>query len=45
MIRAANQRYPLLLPLLPENLPRLHINTSDIIADEIYEQADAFLSA
>lgn len=45
VILAANQRYPSLLNLLPDNLPRLHIDTSDIPADEIYKRAEAFLQA
>lgn len=45
VILEANQRYPSLLPLLPENLPRLHINTSDVSADEVFAQADTFINA
>lgn len=43
MILSANARFSSLLPLLPANLPYLHIDTSLHSANEVVEQVNAFL--
>lgn len=45
VILGANARYPTLLPLLPDNLPRLHLDTTNVSSEAIYAQADAFITA
>jgi thymidylate kinase len=45
VILRANARYPSLLPLLPESLPSLHIDTTINNADAVFAQAKAFIEA
>jgi thymidylate kinase len=45
VIQRANARFPSLLPLLPETLPALHIDTTETSPDAVFEQVQAFLSA
>jgi thymidylate kinase len=44
VILRANARYPSLLPLLPKNLPALHIDTTHTDADMVFAQAQAFIN-
>src|SRR5258708_3067742 len=43
LIQAANARFPSLLPLLPNSLPRLHIDTTDTSPDDAFSQVEDFL--
>jgi thymidylate kinase len=45
VIQRANARFPSLLPLLPETLPALHIDTTETSPDAVFEQVQAFLSS
>jgi len=45
VIQRANARFPSLLPLLPDTLPSLHIDTTETSADEVFEQVQRFISA
>lgn len=44
-ILAANERFPSLLPLLPVKLPRLHIDTTNVPADEVFAKVSDFLES
>jgi hypothetical protein len=44
VILGVNRRYPSLLPLLPDNLPSLHIDTTHNDADAVFAQAQAFIN-
>jgi thymidylate kinase len=43
-ILRANERYPSLLPLLPESLPALHVNTTESPPEEVERRVLAFLN-
>ncbi len=43
VILGANERYPSLLPLLPDTLPALHINTTHNDAAAVFQQAQIFI--
>ena len=45
VIEAANARFPALLPLLPPSLPSLHIDTTDLSADEAVARIERFIRA
>ncbi len=45
VILEANERYPSLLSLLPENLPRLHIDTTNLTSADVFAQAEAFIQS
>ena len=42
-IQEANARFPSLLPLLPDSLPALHIDTTETPPDDVFEQVRAFI--
>jgi thymidylate kinase len=44
VIQEANARFPSLLPLLPDSVPALHIDTTATSADEVFEQVQTFIS-
>ncbi|SRR6266536_3973551 len=43
VIQAANARFPSLLPLLPSTLPALHIDTTTVSPDDVFEQVQEFI--
>jgi len=43
VILGANARFPALLPLLPETLPRLHIDTTNTPAGDTFAQVASLL--
>jgi thymidylate kinase len=43
-ILCANERYPSLLPLLPESLPSLHINTTETPPETVERKVLSFLA-
>jgi hypothetical protein len=43
VILGANARFPALLPLLPDTLPRLHIDTTNTLAEDTFTQVATFL--
>jgi thymidylate kinase len=43
-IQEANARFPSLLPLLPDALPALHIDTTETSPDDVFEQVRAFIA-
>jgi thymidylate kinase len=43
VIQAANARFPSLLPLLPDSLPRLHLDTTATSSEDAYSQVEMFL--
>jgi hypothetical protein len=45
VILGANARFPALLPLLPDTLPRLHIDTTNTLPEDTFTQVATFLRA
>jgi thymidylate kinase len=43
VIQAANARFPSLLPLLPDSLPRLHLDTTATPPDDAFSRIEMFM--
>ena len=43
VIQAANARFPSLLPLLPDTLPSLHVDTTETSPEDAFARVEAFI--